>query len=284
MITIMNVKFWLKSAGYCTSHQHFALRGSKRKTIRFPATYGLIHHPVHGWILFDTGYTRRFFEGTQRFPGSIYGRLTPVFIQPEEEVVSALRESGIKPEEIKHIIISHFHADHTGGMLDFPQARFYASPEALEQVNSVSGFQAVRRGILTNQIPRDLMERSVPLTEENFSTKEDPHLGTLIDLFDDGSILLVSLPGHAKGQMGAILQTESQHVFLIADACWLKETWQENRLPHPVVKLFFDSWTDFTDSLTRIQNYHQANPETVIIPCHCQDTVNEIMSLQAEIY
>ena len=98
--------------------------------------------------------------------------------------------------------------------------------------------------------------------------------------FEFFSILLASLPGHARGQIGALLQTPSQKVFLVADACWLEENYKDGALPNPIVKLFFDSWNDFTNSLNRVQNYHKNNPETVIIPCHCEATMERVMASQ----
>ena len=141
----MTCEFWLKTAGYCTSHEHHALRGGRRTEIRFPATYGVILHPEAGWILFDTGYTDRFHQATRRLPGSLYAKLTPVTIPAEEEAVAEVRNMGIRPEDIRHIIVSHFHADHVGGLRDFPNATFYCTRAAFEQMNRLNGWRAVRR-------------------------------------------------------------------------------------------------------------------------------------------
>lgn len=268
----MNVKFQLKSAGYCMASKSHALRGAARKDIRFYATYGVIHHPEHGVILFDVGYSQRFFEYTSRFPYKLYQYMTKVFIKPEEEVVTALRNDGIEPEMVNYIILSHFHADHVGGLKDFPNATFICNKTAYEMVQGKSGFAAMKHGFVPHFMPDDF-EKRLRLIDIEKGTFIDKDLGKLVDIFEDGSILLCDLDGHAIGQIGAILNTETQPTFLIADACWLEETYKEDWLPNPIVRLFFGSWSAFKDSVQKIKNYYKNNPETVIIPCHCEATM-----------
>lgn len=267
------LKFALKSAGYCTANQSHALRGAPNKTIKFFATYGHIVHPIHGHILFDTGYTRRFYTSTLKYPYKIYAKATKVFIEEHEEALTALKHEGIAPEDIKFIIISHFHADHIGGLKDFPNAQFICSKAAYEDIVLRKGLSAVKKGFLPNLLPENFESRTRFLSFEETSLI-DPHLGNLIDLFEDRSIQLCALDGHAKGQIGALLQSE-RPIFLIADAAWFKANYQQLHLPSPIVRLFFDSWSDFIHSLKKIHTFHKANPETQIIPCHCEETYRE---------
>lgn len=268
----MNVKFQLKSAGYCMAKKSHALRGGANKDIRFYATYGVIHHPTHGVILFDVGYSQRFFDYTNRFPYKLYQYMTKVFITAEEEVVTALRNDGINPEAVNYIIISHFHADHIGGLKDFPNATFICSKTAYETVKGKSGWAAMRHGFVPHFMPDDFESR-LRLIEIEKGTIRDNDLGKLVDVFDDGSILLCDLNGHAVGQIGAILNTENQPTFLVADACWLEETYKEGWLPSPIVRLFFGDWKAFKSNVKAIEHYHNNNPETVVIPCHCESTM-----------
>ncbi|MDX2249969.1 MAG: MBL fold metallo-hydrolase [Bacteroidia bacterium] len=271
------VRLLLKTAGYCLAKEHHALKGGRRQNICFPALYALIQHPEQGWILFDTGYTQRFYEATQRFPGILYKWMTPTFIRPEEEAVAEVRRMGINPEDIKHIIVSHFHADHVGGLRDFPRAVFYCTKTAFDQVTQLKGFAGVRRGLLSGHLPEDFSLRATLVDTGKFPARHDPDLGEMTDLFGDGSILLPYLPGHAAGQMGALLNTLEGKVLLAADAFWLRENLEENRLPSPVVKLFFDSWTDFKTSLAKVRKFWQNHPEIKIIPTHCEKTIKEVI-------
>ncbi|MEZ4771863.1 MAG: MBL fold metallo-hydrolase [Bacteroidia bacterium] len=273
------VRFFLKTAGYCLAKENHAIRGGKRNNIQFPATYGMIHHPEKGWILFDTGYTQRFYEATDHFPGKPYKWITPTFIKPEEEAVAEVKRMGINPEDIGHILVSHFHADHVGGLRDFPRAIFYCSTAAFDQVQRLKGFAGVRRGLLPGHLPEDFTRRAVLTDTGNFQTKNDPDLGVMTDLFGDGSILLPYLPGHAAGQFGALLNTNKGKVLLAADSSWLKANYQENRLPSPIVRLFFDSWKDFKTSLEKVWKFWQNNPDVKIIPTHCEETRKEMIEI-----
>ncbi|MFK8103290.1 MAG: MBL fold metallo-hydrolase [Saprospiraceae bacterium] len=272
---MIQLKFSLKSAGYCEAKQSHVLSGSANKVVKFRASYGHIEHPVHGHILFDTGYTRRFYSATKNFPLNIYAYLTKVFIRVEEEASTALSNIGIVPEEVRFIIVSHFHADHIGGLRDFPNARFICTKEAFVAVEHKKGFAALTRGYLSSLLPNDFRGRTDFLELEQ-ATRKDEHLGKLYDLFGDGSILICQLEGHAKGQIGALLETEIGKVFMISDAAWLKQNFQDFHLPSPMVRLFIDSWKNFIQSLKRIHAYHQSNPETIIIPCHCEETYEKL--------
>ncbi len=104
------------------------------KQICFPATVGLLQHPELGYILFDTGYARHFKEATKKFPYSVYAKLTPVHFTEEQSIKQQLLLDGIQPEEIKYIILSHFHGDHTAGLPDFPKAKILTFAKAYEDI------------------------------------------------------------------------------------------------------------------------------------------------------
>ena len=265
------INFELKTAGYCLASRHHSLHGSPKEVIRFYASYGLLKHPSKGYILFDTGYTRRFYELTKTYPGKLYAQITKVFIEQHQEAKIALAKQGIQATEINYIVISHFHADHIGGLMDFPNATFICSKAAWDDFRPRRGFQAVRKGYLPGLIPNDFQSR-LELVDFKHPHRSDPHLGGLIDIFEDGSIFLCSLEGHAKGQMGALFQGSSYPVFLLADAAWHKEAFEEKWLPNPIVRLFFDNWLSYKKSLEKVHNYYKANPGTVIIPSHCNKT------------
>ena len=97
-------------------------------------------------------------------------------------------------------------------------------------------------------------------------------------MFEDDSIKVYELPGHAKGQCGIRLQTDKKEYFLIADASWLRRSFKDYILPNPIVKLFFDSWADFKDSLRKVHEFYKDNPETLIVPTHCQETTDPLVS------
>jgi len=270
-------KLSLNYAGYCTAKASHAVKGDAPTDIRFRALFGLIQHPELGWILFDTGYTRRFYEATRSFPNKIYALMTKVFIEEKHEIKAQLQQAGISPDEVQHIIVSHFHADHIGGLKDFPNAQYYCSRAAWQQVAGISATTAFSKGILKALIPDDFSER-VRFVEDIAPQQTDDILGQVHDLFHDDSIQVFHVPGHAAGQIGIKMATGKQTYLLVADACWDKRAYEALALPHPIVKLFFHSWKDYKQSISTLKKYHEAHPDHRILPTHCVASTDAFVS------
>ncbi len=279
---MQNCKLYLNYAGYCIAKAHHAVRGEPKMDIKFHALFGLIKHPTKGWILFDTGYTNRFFEATKYFPNKIYALTTKVFIQEKDELKQQLLKIGIQPKDIKHIIISHFHADHIGGLRDFENATIYCSEVAYQQVKSMARLLAFSKGILKSLLPSDI-ETRLQFIEKISMTTNDKIFGTIYDLFNDNTIIVYKLPGHAAGQIGIRLQTEKAQYFLIADAVWNEKAYKYLMLPHPIVKLFFDSWKDSKKTIYNIKAFYESNPEVIIVPTHCETTTRNFVDNKFDI-
>jgi len=267
----MNVELKISSAGFCMAGGNHAQRGAKRGNIQFNAVFALIKHPSKGYILFDTGYTKRFFEATNKFPYKIYAAITKVTLKEGEEVVDQLKAIGIAAADIKYIIISHFHADHIGGLRDFPNAQFICTKTGYKDVKGKSGFSGLIKAFIPHLMPKNFENRTKFIDMET-ATITHPDLGKMIDVFDDGTIMMCALDGHALGMIGILVKTSQREVFLVSDAAWLKSNYQDLKLPHPIVKIFFNSWNDFKDSINRIHKFYKNNPDTLIIPSHCMET------------
>lgn len=271
------VKFLINYSGYCLANVKHVIKGKKSKLIKFHALYALISHPNKGYILFDTGYTRRFYDATKSYPNKIYANETKVVITKDNEVKSQLESIGIHTEKIKHIIISHFHADHIGGLKDFKNANIYCSKKSYNQVKSINNFFAFSKGILKDLIPIDI-EKRLRFIEDISIKKEDEIFQAKYDLFQDETIIIYNLPGHAAGQIGILLNTLKNKYFLIADACWNIKAITENKLPNKIVSLFFHSWQDYINSIKNIRKFKKLNPKVTIIPSHCSKTTDVLLS------
>lgn len=262
-------------AGYCTHPEAIVIQGGKWKNSIFPSLCSLISHPEFGNILFDTGYSDRFFQETRNFPFRLYALTTPVYFQSEESIAAQLQQQNIAPEAIQYIIISHFHADHIGGLRDFPNAKFLCFRSAYANVKNKQGFNAVLAGFLAGLMPDDFEERAIFVEDKKIVSlpSEYAPFDRGIDIFGDNSILAVELPGHAIGQLGLFIKdSNNQTYFLIADACWLSRAYQEFITPHPLANLIFANKIEYADTLQKIHQLHKLNPKIKVVPTHCGET------------
>ncbi len=270
----MSIHFTLLDAGYCLHPEHVVLRSGRWHNMRFPAMFALLEHSRFGPILFDTGYSTRFFSETKHFPYSLYAKVTPVFLNEEESAVHQLAKRGIMPHDITYIIISHFHADHIGALCDFPKARYLYFADAFEAVKKKRGLSAVLAAFLPGLLPNDFEARS-QLVEWAQRQALPPIYAPFtegVDLFGDESVIAVRLPGHATGQLGIFVQTDSGNpYFLVADACWHSLAYRELRFPHPITNLLFTHPRLYRATLAKLHRFHEKWPDIPMIPSHCSE-------------
>lgn len=271
----MPVELTLLAAGHCTHLEAVVMRGGRWRQVRFPSMVGVIRHPTRGVILFDTGYTERFHRETRPFPARLYAWTTPVHYQPHQAAAAQLALLGIRADEVGLVLLSHLHADHVGGARDFPRARFVCSEEAWRRTRDLRGWAAVRRAFLPGLLPDDFesrVEATEGLRQVELPLRLRP-FQTGADLFGDGSVVIVPLPGHAPGHYGVLLDTEPAPTFLVGDACWLSRQYRENLLPHPIVNLILDDPRAYRESLRRLHELHRREPRIALLPSHCSEVL-----------
>jgi glyoxylase-like metal-dependent hydrolase (beta-lactamase superfamily II) len=267
----ISVELELLEAGHCLHPGFIAVRGGGLRPVPFPAMVGLVRHPTKGVILFDTGYAPRVAAATRRLPYAAYRWLTPMRLSEEETVLRQLATRGLGPADVRHIVLSHFHADHVGGLLDFPGAELIFSEAAYAGVRGRSGLPALRRAFLPSLVPDDLPARASALRPEMLTALPgwcgiEAHAW---DLLGDGSLWGVPLPGHAVGQMGVLLRTADGVVFLVADAVWSSRTVEEGAMPHLLSRLITPDVAAHVATILWLREIRRARPDVRMIPSHC---------------
>ncbi len=263
------VALTLRWAGSCRHPQGMVLQGASWRPSLFPALFGVLRHPRHGVTLFDTGYGARFQQATKSFPERLHRWLTPITLAPGDSASEQLSRAGIAPESVARIVLSHFHADHIAGARDFPNARFVASRAAWDAVRNRGAIRSTARGFLPQLLPEDFEARATLLDPHDFRAPGIGEFRTSHDLFGDGSVRLIPLPGHARGQLGLLAQTARRRRFLVADAAWTTASFRDGRPPHCLAGLIFDDASETRRTLHRLRALCIAEPELDIVPSHC---------------
>lgn len=243
--------------------------GGGVRWMKVPATFALIHHPKEGPVLWDTGYAPRFFESTRPFPWRLLRWTTPAEIPNELSAVAQLCARAIDPRDVKHVILSHFDPDHFGGLRDFPEARVSCSWRAWDSVRKLKGIAALRARLLPGHLPEDMAGRLHLLPDP-----EGPPISVFdasLDLFGDGSIRLVELPGHAPGQLGAFVRRKADRTdfFLAADACWNLAAIEANGYRGGAHRFLAVDRKAQDETYRKMRRIHKEWPALRIVPSHC---------------
>ena len=271
---MLNLEWRIYQAGYCMHSECATRRGGRLAAAKFPALTFYLQHPGHGKILFDTGYSEHFLHATARLPERLYRTVTPVQLQTSDSLRAQLHDAGVISDDIAHVVLSHFHGDHIGGLLDFPRAAIICSRAAWEDLHSRSRLGSLRRGLLPKLLPDDFLARvswieDAPLQKLPCEFAEFEHG---YDLLGDGSMLAVFLPGHAEGHYGLLFKDkEGQYIFLIADAAWSLRAIREGVPPPSVVTGLLGDTRVYRDTLQRLHRLALNAPAVRILPSHCNE-------------
>lgn len=264
------VKLHLFDAGYCLNIGKMVAKNEPFKVQRFYALVGLIEHPDFGPILFDTGYSQHVLNLCKRLPYSLYSLATPVRFEESQSTANQLKKFGYTARDIKHVIVSHFHPDHIGGLKDFPAATFHYPLKSYHQLKKMNTFRAFQEVFFKDLVPSDIEERSKDIYENPINIPFQPFTAGF-DLFNDGSLIAVDLPGHAIGQFGILLKTEKQHVFLASDACWKTKNYEMLDYPHLFARMAITDYPAFCETLQKLHQLKKFHDGIEIIPSHCDE-------------
>ncbi|MFN7976203.1 MAG: MBL fold metallo-hydrolase [Acidobacteriota bacterium] len=236
----------------------FAYRGGRpwrQRTMAVSAV--LVRHP-RATLLFDTGLGSA--AGAQ-FAGNPFWARKLLGYEMASTAAEQLRSAGVDPASVSMIVLSHIHWDHASGILDFPGAEVLTTRE-----EHAFGLSAGRPAVIREQF-------DAPSVRWRFVTLEGPPyegFATSLDLFADGSVVLVPLPGHTPGSLGMFVNLASGRRFLFTgDLTWAREGIERPAERPLLSRLLVDR--DPAMARKAIVSVHQLckrRPELVVVPAH----------------
>ena len=173
------------------------------KPIEFSDNCYLLRH-AKGLLLWDTGVP----DAVAAMPdGMVVGNGAIVYRRPKT-LVAQLAEMGVKPADITYVAISHTHGDHVGNIGLFPTSTVLIQGAEYDWAMT----QPVKPAFAATQ-------KIEKLTGDH-------------DVFGDGSVMILSTPGHTPGHESLlVLLPKTGALVLSGDAVHFRDNWEQRRVP-----------------------------------------------------
>lgn len=171
----------------------------------------LIRH-AKGLLLWDTGYSDRIAElpdGLTMAGGALHVRVA-------RPLAAQLEALGVRPADVTHLAFSHFHMDHAGNANQFAAATLYVQQVEHDAAFGPApyrfGFQPALYAALRDS-------RTVLLHGD-------------CDVFGDGSVVILSTPGHTPGHQSLLVRLpKTGAIVLSGDLAHFQANWDNRRVP-----------------------------------------------------
>lgn len=219
----------------------------------------LISHPK-GDILIDTGLGSNIdeqFEENGFFHRQLFS------YTDHNPAIRQLTQSGYDISRLNAIVPTHLHWDHASGIEDFPNVPLWVQKAEYEEAMAGSA-----PAFLHSQMDADNINwQFIELTRNPYEGYNQS-----LDVYGDGSVVLVDISGHSAGQIGIFLTISSgKRFFFIGDTTWtLKGVSDNAERPAFLSWLVQFNWND-EKNVAQIQKVHdlsQQRPDMTIVPAH----------------
>lgn len=223
-------------------HSSGAGMGLPEERVSVPIPFYVLEHP-DGVALFDAGLPAAMLDRSDSYLAALQGQGMDVSLAPAETLTARLEALDIDPAKVRHVVLSHLHFDHAGGLRELPNATLVVQRREWE-----AGFEpalAAQYGLRKRYF--DLGHKVLVIDGEH-------------DLFGDGSAVCIPSHGHTPGHQSLRVRSEQGDHILVGDACYSCEVVETRAFPDYADHAAMDA------SLDRLLALR--DPETVMVYGH----------------
>ncbi len=215
------------SSGSLTVPKGLLQNGAGSEKIQVPAGFFVIKHPK-GNVLFDTGNNDKIITDPGYWGPFIAG-INPVRT-PDVAIAAQLAKIGLTPNDIRYVVVGHFHLDHGGNAWQFQNSTLVA------QKDEIRNAFWPEPGTAGPYIPGDVAYLRSDLGASLPNKVKVIQLNGDLDLFGDGSAVVKRWVGHTPGsQMMVVRLPKTGTVILTSDNVYFAENVTKNLLPEVVL-------------------------------------------------
>jgi N-acyl homoserine lactone hydrolase len=184
-------------------------------SIEFSSTCWLIKHG-NEWLLWDAGVP----ESAHNDPRGWSTLPKLIVYHLDKTLTDQLAEIGLKPADLGLVAISHTHGDHIGNVGLFPNSTIMMQRAEYNWINSPNG-------------PNDNVNQLMALARELLGSPKNLQLiDGDTDVYGDGSVTLVSTPGHTPGHQSLLVHLKnSGFIVLSGDVVHSEENFEKDIVP-----------------------------------------------------
>lgn len=205
------VKLWRLDCGTVAANDLNAFSDTKAYTgqsKRLASSCYLIQHGTD-YMLWDTG-----------LPAAMKGKPLDSKAAMDATVTATIKEQlatlGVDPASIRYVAVSHYHFDHIGQLADFPGATLLVGK---------NDWQVVTTDPATYGADPKPFEAWIKGGSKVEAVANDK------DVFGDGSVTMLRLPGHTPGHNGLLVRLKKKPVLLTGDLAHFTENYKSNGVP-----------------------------------------------------
>jgi len=245
-----------------------AVRGPKHDWDYCPVPAFLVEHPVAGNLMIDTGLHRCCAQPGGENLGML-ARFSAVRMNPGQSAAERLRARGIEPDSIGLVVMTHLHNDHASATTDFPNATFICDQTEWRAAHSKG---ANRNGYVNTHLDIAVDWRLVDYGKD--PVESFAGFARTLDLFGDGSVRLISTPGHSAGHQSVLLRLAHGELLVIGDAAPTEEILEGSKRP------FLNDDDHLAErSLRELRSYRRLTPNALMVPGHDTEAWNRLDSV-----